>query len=345
VSASNTVGRVSLFATATGIGSWPGSAPREAAAVVVGELPGLAHLVELPARGVGADLIGRGSALLVDIGFDTCPRGYRLAGGRSAAARRAASLLAEDLDALEEAWERAGLRGGGRPVKVQAAGPVTLAAELELRTGHRAITDPGAVRDLGQSLAEGLAAHRAELARRLDTTVVVQLDEPLLPTALAGRLTGVTAVTPVPALDEPVAVELLDTCVAAVGTEVAVHCCHPDVPWQVLRRSTIHAVATDPSGFDAARLDGLGEFLDAGRTALLGLVPTTEPDRLPTDTELARAAAELVDRLGFARTLLRERIGISPACGLAGASPGWARTAIELARRTVAVLAEGAEEL
>ena len=154
---SNTVGRVSVFAAATGIGSWPGTSPRQAAEVVIGELHTLAHLVELPSRGVGADMIGRAGALLIDIGIDTVPRGYRIAAGRNAVTRRAASLLDEDIDALEEAWEKAGLRGGTRTVKVQAPGPITLAAQLELPGGHRAITDPGALRDLAGSLAEGVA--------------------------------------------------------------------------------------------------------------------------------------------------------------------------------------------
>ena len=55
------------------------------------------------------------------------------------------SLLDEDVDALEEAWEKAGLRGTGRTIKVQVPGPLTLAAELELPGGHRAITDAGAL--------------------------------------------------------------------------------------------------------------------------------------------------------------------------------------------------------
>src|ERR1700758_1179252 len=161
---------MSVFATASGTGSWPGPAAREAAEVVVGELGGaLAHIVELPARGVGADLLGRAAALLIDVAIDTVPRGYRIAARPGGVTRRAVSLLDEDMDALEEAWETAGLRGGGRVVKVQAPGPITLAAELELANGHRAITDPGAVRDLAASLAEGVAAHRAALARRPDT--------------------------------------------------------------------------------------------------------------------------------------------------------------------------------
>ena len=205
---------MSGFASATGIGSFPGSAARQAAEVVVGELHQLTHLVELPGRGIGADMIGRAGAFLVDIGIDTVPRGYRISPGRSSVVRRAVSLLGEDLDALEEAWEVAGLRGSGRTVKVQAPGPITLAAQLELANGHRAITDSGALRDLTGSLAEGVAEHRATVARRLEADVVVQFDEPTLPAALAGRLTGVTGVTPVHPVDEAVAAGLLDECVA-----------------------------------------------------------------------------------------------------------------------------------
>jgi methionine synthase II (cobalamin-independent) len=336
---------VSAFAAATGIGSWPGLAPRPAAEVVVGELHSLPHLVELPARGVGADLIGRAGALLVDIAIDTTPRGYRIATRPGAVTRRAASLLDEDLDALEEAWERAGLRGGDRTVKVQAPGPITLAAQLELPGGHRAITDDGALRDLTASLAEGVAAHRAQVARRLDSPVVVQLDEPSLPAALAGRLTGVTSLTPVHAVDELAALGLIDECVAAANSEVAVHSCAPGLPWDMLRRSTVHAVLVDPSTLERADLDGLGEFVDAGRTVLLGVVPCTAPPRAPSAQELAETAAALTDRLGFARPLLAERIGITPACGLAGATREWARTAIELAQRVADAFAEDPEAM
>ena len=79
---------MSVFATATGIGSWPGTSARAAAEVVVGELGTLPYLPELPARGVGADLIGRAGALLVDIALDTVPRGYRIAARPGAVTRR-----------------------------------------------------------------------------------------------------------------------------------------------------------------------------------------------------------------------------------------------------------------
>lgn len=331
---------MSVFATATGVGSWPGTSARDAAEVVVGELHRLPHLVELPARGVGADLIGRAGALLVDIALDTVPRGYRIAAGRRAATRRAVSLLDEDVDALEEAWENAGLRGGERVVKVQAPGPVTLAAQLELPGGHRAITDAGAVRDLSASLAEGVAAHRAQLARRLETRVVVQFDEPSLPAALAGRLAGVTSLSPVHPVDEAVVTGLLDDCVAVVGDEVAVHCCAPGLPWKLLQRSAVTAVSVDIHTLTAADLDGIGELVESGRTVLLGAVPAQTPVERPSVEQVATAAAAVTDRLGFARTVLRDRVGITPACGLAGATPAWARIAVEVTQKVADAFAE-----
>ena len=264
-------GRVSGFASATGIGSCPGTVARQAAEVMVGELHQLTHLVELPGRGVGADMIGRAGALLVDIGIDTVPRGYRIAPGRSAVVRRAVSLLGEDLDALEEAWETAGLRGSGRTVKVQAPGPITLAAHLEMSNGHRAITDAGALRDLDRKPRRGRRRPPGRtVARRLDANVVVQFDEPTLPAALAGRLTGVTGVTPVHPVDEAVATSLLDECVAAVGAAVALHSCAPDLPWKMLQRSSLEAVSVDASTLTAADLDGIGEFVESGRVVDAG---------------------------------------------------------------------------
>jgi methionine synthase II (cobalamin-independent) len=302
--------------------------------VVVGELgAAMAHLVELPARGVGADIIGRAGALLVDIAIDTVPRGYRLTARPGAVTRRAISLLAEDIDALEEAWEVAGLRGSGRPVKVQAPGPITLAAELELSNGHRAITDPGAFHDVAASLAEGVAAHRASLSRRLDTPVVVQFDEPSLSAAIAGHLSGVTTLSPVAAIEESAAVTVLDVCASAAGTEVAVHSCASSIPWNVLQRSSIDAIAVDTAMLQAVDLDAIGEFVESGRVVMLGAVPSSAPTRHPAVEEIATSVVSITDRIGFNRSVLRDRIGIVPSCGLAGATPEWARTAIGLARR------------
>jgi methionine synthase II (cobalamin-independent) len=133
---------------------------------------------------------------------------------------------------------------------------------------------------------------------------------------------------------------LLDECATVVGIEVVLHSCAPGLPWKALQRSNIHAVSIDASTLTAADLDGVGGFVDSGRTVLLGVVPTRAPSARPSAEEVAKGAAAVTDRLGFARSVLRDRIGITPACGLAGATPQWARIAVELAQKAADAFAE-----
>lgn len=328
---------------ATGVGSWPGTDPRAAAEVVVGELAALPHLVELPARGIGADMIGRAGALLVDMPVDTSTTGYRLTQRVGAATRTARDLLARDLDALEEAWELAGRRGADQPVKVQAVGPLTLASQLELHGGHRVLTDPGALRDVAESLAEGIANHAADAARRLGSPVVVQLDEPGLAAVLAGSLSGVSILQTPRALPEPEALHVLQQAIGRIGVPVLVHCCAADVPWGLLRRSGAAMVGFDVDTVRTPDLDGIGELLDAGVDLALGLVPTAAPERAPGWRDLADPATRLFDRLGFSREMLSSRVTVTPACGLAGASLDWARSALRSANELTRAFSDGAD--
>ena len=109
----------------TGVGSMPGTDPYDSLRVVLDECPDLPYLPELPARGPGADLVGRGAALLVDLAVDLQPSGWRLVDRPGRDLRRARDLLARDLDTAEEL-----LAGYTGPLKVQATGPWTLAAGL-----------------------------------------------------------------------------------------------------------------------------------------------------------------------------------------------------------------------
>ncbi|TVT62910.1 methionine synthase, partial [Amycolatopsis rhizosphaerae] len=319
---------------ATGIGSLPGSDPAEAAAVVFGELPEFPHLPELPARGVGADLLGRSAALLVDLAVEVVPSGYRVATHPGHDHRRAVDLLRWDLDAVQEA-------AAGTPpvIKTQLAGPWTLAAGIELPRGHRVLTDHGAVREFTESLLEGLAAHVAELKARTGAEVVVQFDEPALPDVLAGSLPTPSGYGTVPAVDEPRARELLATAIERAGEltgqPVVVHCCATRPPVALLRSAGAGALALDATRLDgspATLLDDLGETLDSGVVLFLGLVPAVEPATRPTLKEVAAPAFRLVDRLGFNRSVLATQAVPTPACGLAGAGAGWLRRALSLTR-------------
>ncbi|MHB1434134.1 MAG: uroporphyrinogen decarboxylase/cobalamine-independent methonine synthase family protein, partial [Streptosporangiaceae bacterium] len=258
--------------SATGIGSMPGTDPAQAVAVVLGELPDLPHLPELPNRGPGADLAGRTAALLVDLPVETTPRGWRLAGRPGRDQRRAAGMLTADLDALAEAAQ-----GYNGPLKIQVCGPWTLAATLELtRSIEPALADPGAVADLRDSLAEGVAAHVAAVRQLVPgATILVQVDEPALPGVLAGSIPTASGLRRLSAVDATTAAEGLRQILAAVQAPTVVHCCAPNVPFRCITQAGPTAVAFDLSLIRRADLDQIGEAAEAGLGIFAGAVATT----------------------------------------------------------------------
>ena len=316
-------------AAATGVGSLPGDDPREAVRLVLGELPVLPFLPELPARGPYADLTGRTTALLTDLYVDLQPSGWRITPRPSRDGTRASDLMQRDLDALEEADSAPAL------LKVQAAGPWTLGATIELSRGDRLLADPGAVADLAASLADGLTAHLADLARRLPgTTLLLQLDEPALPGVLAAQIPTASGFGRLRAPDRTTAVERLRT-VLSVAEHTVVHCCAPRPPIGLLVDAGAGALSLDASVLTPRDDDDLGAALEQGRGLLLGLVPSV--DAVLDLDAYERGAKELWRRLGFAPQLLPQEVVVTPSCGLAGASPGYARRAlaacVEVARR------------
>ena len=317
-------------AGATGVGSLPGTDPREAVRTVLDALPELPFLPELPARGAHGDLAGRSAALLADLPVDLQPAGWRLTTGRSRDGARARDLLSYDLEALEE-------HAGGAPaLKLQCAGPWTLAALLELPRGDRVLADHGAVDDLAQSLAEGLARHLADVAGRLPgTRLVLQLDEPSLPTVLAGRVPTASGFGTLRAPAASRAVEVLAT-VLAVAPDTVVHCCAPSPPLALLRRAGASALSLDATLLTPRDDDAVGEALEAGAALLLGVVPSLDAP-LSDLSATMRPVQDLWRRLGQAPDALAGSVVVTPTCGLAGASPGYARRALqacsEIARR------------
>ncbi len=149
-----------------------------------------------------------------------------------------------------------------------------------------------------------------------------------------------TSLSPVHPVDESVAAALLDECVGTVGGEVAIHSCAPRLPWTMLQRGTLSAVSFDLSTLTADDLDGVGEFVESGRTVMIGVVAAATPDRRPSAEEVAESVVAVTDRLGFPRGLLPERIGVTPTCGLAGATLQWARTATELTQKAADAIAD-----
>ncbi|HEY3736642.1 MAG TPA: methionine synthase [Jatrophihabitans sp.] len=324
----------------TSIGSLPGSDPAEAAKLIVGELPLLPHLPELPERGPGADMIGRTASLLVDIPVELVSTGWRLAGHPGRDVARARDFLAWDLDALEAA---AAAHTGA--LKLQVVGPWTLAASLELQSGHRVVSDHGAARDLAESLAEGLRLHLAEVARRLPAAqLVVQFDEPSLPAVLSGTLPTASGWGTVRAVERSVVRDTL-TALLAVVPEAGrvVHCCAKDVPIPLLREAGADAISFDITlDRGAAFNDSLGEAVDAGTRLWLGVLPAT--DSAVAFTHGRRRIEKLWNELGFPREQLAAAVVPTPTCGLAGATPGYARRVMATLRDIGTWLLEDPDE-
>jgi methionine synthase II (cobalamin-independent) len=331
-------------ASATGVGSMPGTDPAEACRVVFGELPDLPYLPELPARGPGADITGRTAAFLVDMPVQTTTRGWKLAERPGRDASRAAGFLSHDLDTLEEIAD--GYEG---VLKVQACGPVTLAAALELTHSlDPALSDQGALADLTASLAEGLAAYVADVRKRVPgAAVILQLDEPSLPAALAGRVPTASGLNFVRALEPVTASERLGTVLTAAGAaaSTAVHCCAGHTSFPEIADAGAKAVGFDLGLLRNADIDLVAELAEAGVALMVGALPTSAAERLVSGPPLparrtAEAVVELWRKTGLAPELLAGLVVITPACGLAGASPAAARAALEHCREAARIAPE-----
>ncbi|MGV1004330.1 MAG: methionine synthase [Candidatus Nanopelagicales bacterium] len=327
----------------TGLGSLPGTTAREAARIVAGEFD-LPYLPELPARGPGADMIGRTLAAVREttgeFGAETTPSGWRLAAGRSGAElgramRRGVSWLNEDLDALEEA-----LAGYVGPLKVQLTGPWTLAAAVEGATGHRLLRDPGACADLAGALAETSREHVASVRRRVPgvSEVWLQLDEPGLPAVIAGRMPGASGRGFVRVPETPELVSLLGAVIAVQGVIPSLHCCARQVPLEILGKAGFQAVSLDLTIAGQEADDGLGQWWDAGRTVIAGIAPAID---VTLPREVAGPLAGLWSRLGFSVDHVGARTLLSPTCGLAGASAGYPQVVARLLREAAGQLAAG----
>lgn len=345
-------------AVATGVGSVPAPVPAdgspdgagwrrayaEAVRTVLGELPDLPHVPELPARGPAATMTGRTVALVEGLGFDVQPAGWRLTGAGDTAGRdqrRARSLLAQDLDEVEEQAQ-----GYAGTFKTQLTGPWTLAATVERPRGDRVLADHGGRRDLAQALAESVGTHVRDLRRRLPGAdrLVVQVDEPALAAVVAGRVPTASGLGRHRSVDLPEASTHLQwvlTAVREAGAEPWVHSCAAGTPWSLVVGAGATGLLVDLDTLQADDLETFAGHLEGGGTAGLGVVPSTDPAPAPTDKTVVERVLRWLDVLGLDLEDVAPRLVLAPSCGLAGASPTWFRQALGLCRGAAAALRGG----
>jgi methionine synthase II (cobalamin-independent) len=267
-------------------------------------------------------------------------------------------MLSSDLDAMEEVLD--GYQG---LLKVQLAGPWTLAATLEQpRSLKAALADPGAVADLAVSLAEGTAAHVAEVAKRVPgATIIVQVDEPALPAVVEGSVLSPSGLSTNRAVEEEVLRERLRTVLTATPAYTVVHCCRDAVPFAIIAGSGANGVSFDLSLVRRGDWDPLAEVAEASLGLLVGADAALDPlqrndasrpsrplnpaeQARPTPERVARSVADAWRRMGLPPATCAPQVVITPACGLAGASPDEARAVLKRVREAARILPELMEE-
>lgn len=353
------------MARATGIGSLPGTDIGESLRGVREILAvddHLPYLPELPARGPGADMIGRAAGLLVDLHVDLQPAGWRLVERPGHDAARTGAFWRQDLDELAEAFD-----GWQGDLKLQCTGPWTLAAHLELTRGEKVLVDPGAVRDLTGSLAEGIRVHLDTVQRLVPgARLVLQVDEPSLPAVLAGHLPTASGYGHLRSVDPQRAMNGLREVLDAAGTHplvplvgdrdrdpranqvppaeaplpearaTVVHCCDRAVPLPLLRATGVGAVSLDVTDLTPQRWESIAATTEQGVALWAGCLATD-------GSSTSKAAAQVVER-GWSDAGLSPRgltdLVATPTCGLAGLTP---QGAWSVQRRAVEVAAEWTE--
>ncbi len=326
---------------ATGVGSMPGDdqpAFDQAVRLVLEELPDLPHLPEVPGRGVTAGMTGRGLAVMASLGADLQPSGWRLTDASGIDHRRARSLLAQDLDGLEEHAD-----GYVGSFKIQVVGPWTLAATVEKPRGDKVLSDNGARRELAQALAEGLRDHVRDVRRRLPGVdrLVVQVDEPMLAHVLGAKVPTASGFGRHRSIHPPEASDTLGWVLSAIADEGAVpwvHSCAAETPLALLRGAGARGLSVDLDQASAADHEVLAEALDAGETVVLGVVPSMEPASAPDDGAVTERVLRWLDMVGLDPATISPQLMVSPTCGLAGSSYQWTRTALTTLRNAASHL-------
>lgn len=269
------------------LGPWPGRRVlkvQQMAMDVLADVPagvvGIPPLVQMPRRGPHAESLARTASMLPGMPVEIGPHGWRLADRPGADLAACRSVIGEDVDALAVT----GLGWDGQ-VAVTARGPWSVAASLYLARGDRVLADHGAVRDVVDSLAEGIVEHVARVRTALPLAQpVVVLREPGLADVLAGAVATFSGHGRIPAVPGEQVAAGLSRVVAALRAagvrRVVAHggARHASRALTALVASGADAVGVGLGGLRPPQWEQLAAVVEQGRSLWLGL-PRTAPRR------------------------------------------------------------------
>jgi methionine synthase II (cobalamin-independent) len=190
---------------------------------------------------------------------------------------------------------------------------------------------------------EGLTAHLAEVRRRVPGAVpVLQVDEPSLTDVMLGHIRSASGYRTHRAVDRQVAEDRLREVLAVSEGTGVVHSCAPGVPFALLRRAGAAAISFDFELLTERDEETIGEAVEAGTKLFAGIVPGTDSP-LSDPAGSVMGVRTLWSRLGLDPGTLAESVVLTPSCGLAGASPAYARAALAHCVRAARSLADNPE--
>jgi hypothetical protein len=133
------------------------------------------------------------------------------------------------------------------------------------------------------------------------------------------------------------ALEWVFTAVRESGATPLAHCCASDAPVGLLTGAGAAGVSVDLDVLPAEAYDEVAGLLEGQHPVHLGVVPTTAPDHPPSERAVTERVLRFLDMLGLEPATVGTLV-VTPACGLAGADPVWARRALALCRAVAANL-------
>jgi methionine synthase II (cobalamin-independent) len=217
-------------------------------------------------------------------------------------------------------------------LKGQITGPVTFCTGISDQTG-RAVFYDDRIRDAAVVLLAQKARWQVRRLSRFGSPVMVFIDEP----ALAGF--GSSAFI---GIDRGDVTESLAEVIEAIHIEgglAGVHVC-ANADWSLLLESSVDIISFDAySHFDRFILyaEQVRAFVESDRILAWGIVPTSPPEAIKTETAPSLAdkwlaQAEDVEALGIDRSKLFAQTLITPSCGTGSLSRDHATRVLELTR-------------